>query len=139
MTCAFCSICAGEEDAEIVDETDETLAFAPLDLISEGHVLVIPKDHYETIFDIPDPILCAVVKHTKAIAEQLKAHDVDGVNLLHDSGEAADQSIPHFHLHLVPRRTGDEVDPWPNSGYEESNFEQTYERLRNVLNHEVHR
>lgn len=134
MTCVFCSICAGEEDAKIVAETDKTLAFAPLNPISEGHILVIPKHHYETIFDIPESTLCAVMEHTKTIAERLQADDFDGMNILHDSSQQ--QSVPHFHLHLAPRRNGDGLDLWPESGYEESNFNQTYEHIRERLNEE---
>ncbi|WP_049970327.1 HIT family protein [Haladaptatus cibarius] len=134
MTCTFCSICAGEEEAEIVNETDETLAFAPLNPISEGHILVIPKDHYETIFDIPESTLCTVVKHTKIIAERLQANGFDGANLLHDSSQH--QSVPHFHLHIAPRRSDDGLDLWPESGYEESNFTLTYEHIRKKLSDE---
>ncbi len=96
---------------------------------------MIPRDHYETIFDIPEPTLCTVMERTKTIAERLKAHDFDGVNLLHDSSHQ--QSVPHFHLHLAPRRNDDGLeDLWPESGYEESNFERTYQHIRNRLGDE---
>jgi len=95
---------------------------------------VIPKDHYETVFDIPAPTLCTVMERTKTIAERLQAHDFDGVNLLHDSSQQ--QSVPHFHLHLAPRRNGDALDLWPESEYEESNFAQTYEHMRKRLSDE---
>lgn len=133
MGCLFCSIVQGDEDAMILDETDETIAFVPLDPVSEGHVLVIPKEHYESLFDISEPTLNAVMEHAKTIAERLRAHDFDGVNLLHASGQAAQQSVPHFHIHLAPRRFDDELDLWPESAYEESNFDQTYENVRAAL------
>ncbi|AGB16985.1 HIT family hydrolase, diadenosine tetraphosphate hydrolase [Halovivax ruber XH-70] len=133
MSCPFCAIVAGDEPATIVDETEETLAFAPLDPVSEGHLLVVPKAHYESLFDIPRPALDAVVAHTKTIACRLRAAEFDGVNLLHASGEAAQQSVSHFHLHVAPRRADDCLDLWPESGHEETNASLTYEHVRRAL------
>ena len=133
MECTFCSIVRGQEDAEILDETDETLAFAPLESFSEGHLLVIPKEHYENLFDISGPTLGAVMEHTRTIAECLYDRDFDGMNLLHDSGRAAQQSVPHFHIHLAPRRSGDGLDLWPENSYEESDFNDTYQNIRAAL------
>ncbi|ELZ16787.1 histidine triad nucleotide-binding protein [Haloterrigena salina JCM 13891] len=136
MDCVFCSIAEREEDAVVVDETDETIAFAPLNPISEGHLLVIPKAHYENLFDVPDPTLRAVMKHAKSIARRLRADDFDGVNLLHASGKAAQQSVPHFHIHLAPRRSDDRLDLWPESTFEESEFNRIYEDIRAMLEDE---
>lgn len=133
MECIFCSIVAGEEDAIVVDETDETLAFAPLDPVSEGHLLVIPKSHYESLFDVPEATLSNVMKHTKSIASRLQDSEFDGVNLLHASGEAAQQSVPHFHIHLAPRRSGDELDLWPENTFEASKSSQIYENVRTAI------
>ena len=131
MDCPFCAICAGTEPAEVVDETATTLAFAPLDPVAEGHVLVIPKAHHETLFDVPASTLCRVVEHAKSIAERLTAHDFDGVTLLNDSSHQ--QTVPHFHLHLAPRRDDDGLDLWPESDYEESDVGQTYDGIRRQL------
>lgn len=125
----FCSIRDGEEPAAVVDDTDETLAFAPLDPFSEGHVLVIPKTHYETVFDVPERELGAVMTHAKRIAERLRERGFDGVTLLHDSGRAAGQSVQHFHLHLAPRRADDGLELWPEKHYEERHRARTYERI----------
>jgi histidine triad (HIT) family protein len=133
MECTFCSIVKCQEDAEILDETDETLAFAPLEPVSEGHVLVIPKKHYENFFDISESTLRAVMEHTRTIADCLYDRDFDGMNLLHDSGRAAQQSVPHFHIHLAPRRSGDGLDLWSENSYEESDFDRTYQNIRAAL------
>lgn len=139
MDCTFCAIVTGEEEATVLDETDETMAFAPLDSVSEGHTVVIPKEHYESLFDVPAPTLHAMMDHAKAIAERLCTHDFDGVNLLHASGEAAQQSVPHVHVHLAPRRFDDGLDLWPDSAYEESDFDSTYEDVRTALGNEDYR
>jgi histidine triad (HIT) family protein len=133
MSCVFCAIRDSEEPAVVVDETDETLAFAPLDAVSEGHLLVIPKAHHETLFDVPESTFGAVMAHAKRIAEELRAHRFDGVNLLHASGRAAGQSVQHFHLHLAPRRDDDGLDCWPETEYEEQDREETYGRVRDAL------
>lgn len=133
MSCPFCAIVAGDADADIVDETEDTMAFAPLEPISEGHLLVIPKAHYETLFDLPEPMLRAVTERAKTIAERLRDGGFDGVNLLHASGEAAQQSVPHFHLHLAPRRRDDKLDLWPESGYAAVESDHTYEAVRAAI------
>lgn len=133
MGCAFCPVGRDEEDAAILDESDETLAFAPLDHLSEGHMLVIPKEHYETLLDVPEPTLCAVMEHAKTISQRLCAGDFEGVNLLHASGGAAQQSVQHFHVHLAPRREGDQLDLWPDSSYDETETDQIYEHVRTAL------
>lgn len=132
MPCPFCAIVAGDEPATIVDETEETLAFAPLDPVSEGHLLVVPKAHYESLFDIPESALDGVVSHAQSIARRLRIAEFDGVNLLHASGEAAQQSVSHFHLHVAPRRADDCLDLWPESSYEASS-DRSYDRVRTAL------
>ncbi|WP_267641629.1 HIT family protein [Haloarchaeobius amylolyticus] len=131
MDCVFCAIVADEAEATLLDETDETLAFAPLDPVSEGHLLVVPKAHHENLFDIPAASLRAVTDHAKDIATRLEAAAFDGVNLLHDTG--VQQSVPHFHLHVAPRRADDGLDLWPDSGYESRGKEEDYAAVREAL------
>jgi histidine triad (HIT) family protein len=105
--CVFCDIVAGDADALVVDETAETLAFSPLHPIAAGHVLVIPKAHHESLFDVPADATADVTEHARTLARRMRGGDrgFDGANLLHDSTEY--QSVPHFHLHVVGRRDGD--------------------------------
>lgn len=118
--CVFCDIVTGEADALVVEERESTLAFSPLDPVAPGHVLVIPKAHHETLFDVPEGALADVMAHVRALAGELRADDdggrgFDGVNVLHDS--TAYQSVPHLHMHVVGRRDGDR-DLWPESDYD---------------------
>ncbi|WP_435359760.1 HIT family protein [Haloarchaeobius sp. DFWS5] len=133
MDCTFCAIVAGKADALVLDETDETLAFAPLDPFSEGHLLVVPKTHHESLFDISENALQAVTAHARHVATRLQRHGFDGVNLLHDSGTAAGQSVGHFHLHVAPRRAGDGLTLWPDNGYESRGTEEDYAAVREAL------
>lgn len=109
------------------------MVFSSLNPVSEGHLLVIPKVHCESLFDVPEPTLGKVMEHAKSIAVRLRTGDFDGVNLLHVSGKAAQQSVQHFHIHLAPRRSDDEFDLWPESTFEESEFSRIYEDIRTTL------
>ena len=122
--CVFCDIVAGEADALVVEERDGgeeragTLAFSPLDPVAPGHVLVIPKAHYESLFDVPEDVLGDVMAHVQDLATRMRGGEsdepgFDGVNVLNDSTEY--QSVPHLHLHLVGRHDGD-PDLLPDSG-----------------------
>jgi len=130
MDCVFCAIAAGDEDADVFSETAESVALAPLEPVSPGHLLVVPRDHYESLFDIPADTLAAVTEHARTLARRLEDGGYDGVNVLHASGAVAGQSVGHFHLHLAPRREGDGLDLWPDSGYD---GDGDYDRLAAVL------
>ncbi|WP_439028271.1 HIT family protein [Haloarchaeobius sp. DT45] len=131
MDCIFCEIVAGEADALVLDETDETLAFAPLEPVSEGHLLVVPKAHHENLFDISEEALRAVSDHARDIATRLRDHGFDGVNLLHDTG--VQQSVSHFHLHVAPRRAEDGLDLWPDFDYESRGRGADYAAVKAAL------
>ena len=102
--CLFCRIVAGEEPAERVDEDDVTLSFMDAFPASNGHVLVIPKTHVESIYDLDERDGDAVWRTTIRIARAIRsALEPDGLSLRQSNGRAAGQVIPHFHMHLVPR------------------------------------
>ena len=104
MDCIFCKIVKGEAPAKKVYENEKVLAFLTIGPISRGHLLVIPKKHFENIFDIDEDYLKEIIFATKKISQKLKKNlKADGVNILHASGKDAQQSVFHFHLHLVPR------------------------------------
>lgn len=132
--CIFCKL-SENKDAEIVYEDTDVMAFAPLknSVLAEGHVLVIPREHHENLFEIPEDVLCSLMSSAKEIAERLESSgECTGVNILHASGESAQQSVSHFHLHLVPRKE-DGLDLWPETGYREGNYEEVYNRLKEEL------
>lgn len=111
--CIFCKIINKEAPAKIVFENDEILALVPKGEISKGHTLVIPKKHFENIFDIDKTTLQKLIATSKDLSEQLaKENNATGINLLHASGKDAQQSVFHFHLHIVPRYENDGLDLW---------------------------
>jgi histidine triad (HIT) family protein len=95
--CVFCKIRDGQIPSMKIFEDDRTLAFMDIHPLGPGHCLVIPKAHAATIFEVE-------MEDLQAIREALAP---DGLNMLQANGAAAFQSVPHFHLHLIPRWTND--------------------------------
>ncbi len=134
--CVFCKIIEGQVPSSMVYNDEHVAVFAPLekDMLSKGHLLVVPKKHYESIYDITIDELTFIMRAVKLISKKLKeGYGAEGVNLLHASGKAAQQSVFHFHLHLVPRYKDDGLDSWPKTGYVEKNLSETYKKLKELL------
>src|SRR5689334_2817658 len=114
-TCDFCAIVRGDVPARVVAETTDFLAFFPLSPATFGHTLLIPMAHWRDAWDLPDEVAVTLWRIAMPLAEAIRqAFTPDGLNLIQSSGEAASQSVFHFHLHLVPRWNGDEMgDLWP--------------------------
>lgn len=110
MTCIFCKIVEAEIPAKVVYEDESVLGFLDIKPINLGHTLVVPKNHYESLSDIPDNTIEKVVKVGKKIANALKESSnikCEGVNLFLADGKAAGQEVFHIHLHIIPRFAGD--------------------------------
>ena len=111
--CIFCKIIKKEVKANIIFENEVCLAFIPLKPVTDGHILLVPKDHFENLFDINNEILKEIIIASKKISSDIfKENQATGINLLHASGKDAQQSVFHFHLHIVPRRPNDGLDMW---------------------------
>lgn len=109
MECIFCRIRDGQIPSTRVYEDDKTLAFMDINPVNDGHLLVVPKVHAETIFDISPTDLIAVSTTVKKVADAIhEALRPDGLSLYQANGAAASQVVPHFHLHVIPRWKGDD-------------------------------
>jgi histidine triad (HIT) family protein len=107
--CVFCKIRDGELPSMRVYEDERTICFMDINPLNPGHCLVVTKTHAPTIFDADEEDLMAAMATAKLVAlALLEAVKPDGLNLLQANGAAAFQSVPHFHLHLIPR--------WANDG-----------------------
>jgi histidine triad (HIT) family protein len=108
--CIFCKIIAGEIPSFRIFEDSETFAFMDINPASEGHALVIPREHAADVHSVSDAAIAATVKTAKKIAAAVdKTLSPGGLNLLQCNGPAAAQSVMHFHMHVLPRRDGDEL------------------------------
>lgn len=119
MECIFCAIVEGKIPSAKVYENDHVFAFMDIAPANPGHLLIIPKQHYRNIFDMPadvgSKIMEAAVLLANAIQDALKP---DGLNLFQSNEPAAFQTVFHFHLHLIPRWEEDPLRlPWkPSEG-----------------------
>lgn len=128
--CTFCQIINGKEALKIY-ENEKTVCLLDINPISRGHCLIIPKKHFKNISDISEEYLRDVISTSKKVTKLLKQKlNVTGVNILHASGKSAQQSVFHFHLHLVPRYKDDGLDTWPKSNYKEKSLEEVYQKIK---------
>jgi histidine triad (HIT) family protein len=106
--CIFCKIAGGEIPCSKVFEDDTTLAFMDIAPLNKGHVLVIPKDHFGDILEIDEEtygrLFSVICRIAKAVGSSISP---DGMNVLQLNGKAANQVVPHLHIHIVPRWIGD--------------------------------
>lgn len=108
--CIFCKIINNEIPSYKIYEDDLVLAFLDNYPVSKGHTLIIPKKHFKDVFEIEEDYLKRIISVSKKIAQKMKdTFGVDGVNLYHASGISAEQSVFHFHLHVIPRRKDDNL------------------------------
>ena len=129
--CIFCKIASGEIQGMRVYEDAETLAFMDLAKDVDGHVLVIPKKHCKNILDCDAETLSAVMNTVQKVSLHLTEKcGYDGVNLLNASDESAGQSMPHFHIHIIPRRKNDGIDAWPAFAGAKEEIADVFERIR---------
>jgi histidine triad (HIT) family protein len=106
--CVFCKIRDGQIPSTRVYEDERTIGFMDINPLNEGHCLVITRAHAATLFEAAEADLQAAITTAKRVAVALRAAlQPDGLNMLQANGAAAFQSVPHFHLHLIPRWNGD--------------------------------
>lgn len=134
MDCIFCQIVAGEIPAHKVYEDDDILAFLDITPVNPGHTLVIPKQHYASMLELPDELLCRLAQTVKKIAPAvLAAVNSDGFNLGLNNGPVSGQIVLHFHWHIMPRFNGDGFDLWHGSKYQEGEAEAVMEKIKTAL------
>lgn len=131
--CPFCSIVSGSDtDAAVVARGDRWVAFIPLDPATRGHTLVVPRDHHEDWWAAPADVIAEVARATHSVGRVIQdALGPQGVNLITSAGRAAEQTIFHLHVHLIPRWVNDAMGPiWPEKGLSEGEASGTAEVLR---------
>jgi histidine triad (HIT) family protein len=105
--CIFCRIVRGEAPAHRIDEGEHTLTILDAFPATDGHVLVITKEHHENIHEIPEATLCEVAAQSKRMAAALDRELApDGMGIYQLNGAAAGQTVGHYHMHVIPRNEG---------------------------------
>jgi histidine triad (HIT) family protein len=135
MDCVFCKIREGQIPSFKIHEDERTLTFMDINPLNSGHCLVVTKAHAATIFDAdPEDLRAAITTAKKVAAVLQQALRPDGLNLLQANGAAAFQSVPHFHLHLIPRWSNDGKGfDWKVVPGNRDQIMKTGERLRGLL------
>ncbi len=136
MDCIFCKIVSGEIPSVKVYEDDRVFAFMDINPINEGHLLIVPKAHAATIHEIAEADFLAVMSATHKLAAAVKkALNPDGINLLQLNGKAANQVVPHLHVHIVPRWFGDgvSVSQWELVAGDMEKIQGVAERVRDEM------
>lgn len=106
--CIFCKIANGEIPSKTIYEDDNFRVILDLGPATKGHALILPKEHYANLFELPEETAAAVMKLAKKQAGiMVKNLHADGMNLVQNNGETAGQTVMHFHLHLIPRYEND--------------------------------
>ena len=108
--CIFCKIAAGEIPSATLYEDDDFRIILDLGPASRGHALLLPKEHYENLYMLPDELAAKALPVAKKMITKLtEVLGCDGYNVVQNNGETAGQTVFHFHMHLIPRYKGDQV------------------------------
>ncbi|MEO2154527.1 MAG: HIT family protein [Nanoarchaeota archaeon] len=137
--CIFCKIVRGEIPSYKIFENEKVIAILDIRPANKGHILVIPKEHYENIFDISEESLVEVIKVARKLAKIFM--DYDGLNLLQNNKEQAGQVVKHFHLHIIPRIKGDEnriIFHWNPLQLSQKDFEEIAQELKTFITNFYH-
>lgn len=106
--CIFCKIANGEIPSRTLYEDETFRVILDLGPATKGHALMIPKDHADDLYDLPDQTASAALVLAKKMMLRMKDRlQCDGFNIVQNNGESAGQTVRHFHIHLIPRYVGD--------------------------------
>lgn len=133
--CIFCKMVVGQIPVTKIYEDDVVLSFLDIGPVSDGHTLVIPKQHFERLHDCPPELLAQIAsrlgKIAKAVADSMSSQ---GYNVLCNNGRPAGQIVDHLHFHIIPRNAGDGVfDRWLAYKYPEGEIEAIADKIRKNL------
>jgi len=133
--CVFCEMVAGQIPVTKIYEDEVVLAFLDIGPVSDGHTLVIPKQHFEKLHDCPPELLGQVGFRLGKIAKAVVAGmSSEGYNVLCNNGRVAGQLVEHSHFHIIPRNTGDGLfDRWPSYKYQEGKIDEIATKIREKL------
>ena len=132
--CIFCQIVAGGTPAQKIYEDDAVVSFLDIRPVNEGHVLVVPRNHFDRFEETSDEVLTRLLPVAKKIGLALKkAVGADGFNIMINNGAAAGEIVSHTHVHVIPRSNTDGLANWPGESYKEGDAEKVAEKIKAAL------
>lgn len=134
--CLFCGIVAARVSASVVDSGEHTVAFLDVRPVFKGHVLVVPRQHVGTLVDLPTELINPVFAHAQRIASCLVS-ELGAQGTFVAVNNVVSQSVPHLHVHVIPRTKGDGLRGffWPRQKYAEGEMAEYGKRLAEALRH----
>lgn len=133
--CVFCRIVQGQLPAQRIFENDRVLAILDINPVAPGHTLVLPKPHHELLTQIPADLFAEWTSRAQEVARAVvHAAAAEGFNFLSNNHKSSGQAIPHAHIHVIPRRTGDGIKfQWAPTKYQDGEIETWGEKIRKAL------
>ena len=134
--CIFCKIADGEIPSKTIYEDEEFRVILDISPATKGHALIIPKEHYADLYQIPEETAAHAMKLAKKLASHMtKRLGCDGFNLVQNNGEAAGQTVFHVHMHLIPRDHDDGNQDklcWNHLTLEPEELEDMFQKLVDI-------
>lgn len=132
--CIFCKIANGEIPSATLYEDEDFRVILDLGPASKGHALILPKEHYPNLYELPDEVAEKVIKLAKKMVTRMtKALGCDGFNVVQNNGTAAGQTVFHFHMHLIPRYENDNAGfGWNIGELSDADKEEILAKIKDV-------
>lgn len=129
--CIFCKIIAGEIPSQAIYEDEKFRAILDVAPAAKGHALILPKDHYANLYELPDDLAADTIRLAKKMMKVMTDKlGCDGFNILQNNGETAGQSVFHFHMHLIPRyREDGQKIGWKPQEVSQEELEETRKQI----------
>lgn len=131
--CIFCKIAAGEIPSKTIYEDEQFRVIMDISPATKGHALILPKEHYANLYEIPEEVAADAMKLAKKLAKKMTdALQCDGFNLVQNNGEVAGQTVFHFHMHLIPRYKDDGNEDkicWNHLELSEEELEEIHQKI----------
>lgn len=134
--CVFCKIVAGRIPSMKIYEDESLVAFMDINPLNTGHLLVVPKEHFESVFEIDSELYGSLYAALARIAKAVEtALGPDGATVMQLNGQAANQVVPHLHVHLVPRTFGDglSISSWQEKSGDMDKIREIAEKIKSRL------
>ncbi|MBP5772622.1 MAG: HIT family protein [Eubacterium sp.] len=132
--CIFCKLANGVFETNTLYEDDKFRVIFDASPATKGHVLVIPKEHYANVFEIPEDLIAEAYKVAKKVATVLKeVTGCDGINILQNNGEVAGQTVFHLHIHIIPRYEKGEMVQWTPGSLDETAVSEIINKAKDLF------
>lgn len=131
--CIFCKIINGNIPSRKVYEDEDFIAMMDVSPATKGHCLILPKDHYANLFEMPEELAAKALPIAKKVGAHLKeALGCEGLNLVQNNGEVAGQTVHHFHMHLIPRYADGVITDvtWGHTNFSDEEMDQIFTKIR---------